>query len=191
MRQPVRPFITAYKDRSSKFRTPRPWDIDDPEKVLAKPLSVDFSADASAMSGSDTDYLAAMAAADAVFGGKAVESVALQEPANIPTSRILPCLLQDEAQPSSAAEQTTKARRAPRTVKTSGRKADKPAAINPPIKPSIAKKVVKPSQSAGTPEILNAPAVRRERSSIQIRWVCKTELKPGEKWKRRLCKAAR
>lgn len=183
MRQPVRPFITAYKNRSSKSRTSRPWDIDDPEKVLPKPLPVDLSADAPAMSGLDADYLAAMAAADAVFGGKAVELVALQGPANIPTSRILPCLLQDEAQLASPAEEAKKPRRAPRAVKPLGRKAVKP--------PAIAKKVIEPSQIIGTPEIPNVPATRRERSSIQIRWVCKTELKPGEKWKRRLCKAAR
>ena len=31
----------------------------------------------------------------------------------------------------------------------------------------------------------------RKRRSIQKRWVLRTELKAGEKWKRRLCKAAR
>jgi hypothetical protein len=42
-----------------------------------------------------------------------------------------------------------------------------------------------------SPDILIASGPQRERRSIQRRWVLRIELKAGEKWKRRLCKAAR
>ena len=42
-----------------------------------------------------------------------------------------------------------------------------------------------------SPDILIVSSPHRERRSIQKRWVLMTELKAGEKWKRRLCKAAR
>jgi hypothetical protein len=183
----VRPFITAYKNRSSK--SPRPWDVDDPEKAVPKPLPVDLGANASAPSGRDVSYSAAMAAADAVFGGKAVEVVALQELPNVPTRRILPCLLQPEAELASPPEAATKARRAPRAVKPLGRKAVKATAPTSSIEP-VAKTAVESSPILTTPDIPNLLATRRERSAIQSRWVRKNELKPGEKWKRRLCKAA-
>ncbi|WP_442755205.1 hypothetical protein ACNHKD_00645 [Methylocystis sp. JAN1] len=191
MRQPVRPFITAYKNRSSKFRMPRPRDIDDPEKAISKPMSVDLSVNAPAKPRMDAEYSAALAAADALFGGKAIVAEAVQEPSNIPTSRILPCLLQPEAQLAPPAEQAKKAGRAPRAAKPPARKAAKATAVVPPVKPAIARQAVEPPQVVVTPDTLNVPATRRERSSIQNRWVRKTELKPGEKWKHRLCKAAR
>ena len=43
----------------------------------------------------------------------------------------------------------------------------------------------------GSPEKLLVAAPRRARRSIQKRWVLKTELKAGKKWKRRLRKGAR
>lgn len=190
MRQPVRPFITAYKNRSSKSRMARPWDIEDPEKTAPKPLNVDLSA-APATSGPDAEYLAAMAAADAVFGAKPVETAAPQEPSNVPASRILPCLLQPDAQPEPPAEKARKARRAPVAVKPPGRNAVKAEAPAPRTKRAIVEKVVEPPQVVVTPDNEDVVATRRERSSVQNRWVRKSELKPGEKWKRRLCKAAR
>jgi hypothetical protein len=42
-----------------------------------------------------------------------------------------------------------------------------------------------------SPDILIVSTPHRERRSIQKRWVLRTALKAGEKWKRRLCKAAR
>jgi hypothetical protein len=42
-----------------------------------------------------------------------------------------------------------------------------------------------------SPEKLLVSAPRLERRSIQKRWVLETELKAGEKWKRRLRQAAR
>jgi hypothetical protein len=42
-----------------------------------------------------------------------------------------------------------------------------------------------------SPDKLTVSTPHRDRRSIQKRWVLRTELKAGEKWKRRLCKAAR
>lgn len=186
----MRPFITAYKNRSSKSRTARPWDIDDPEKTAAKPLTVDLGATPAA-SGPDAEYLAAMAAADAVFGGKAVETAAFQEPPNVPVSRILPCLLQPDEQPAPSVEKAKKAPRTPRAAKPAQRNADKAEGVAAPIKRAPAQKTVEPPPVVVTTDSENVGATRRERSSLQSRWVRKSALKPGEKWKRRLCKAAR
>lgn len=191
MRQPIRPFITAYKNRSSKFRMALPPEIDDSPKADSAPLPVDLSANAPAMSRLDANYLAAMATADAVFGKKPVEVAPLQEPPNDYIRRILPCLLQPETEAASPPEQAKKARRAPRAVKPLEQKAVEDTAIAFPLKPAVARKAVGPSPVDVTPDLSNSAASRRERSAIQKRWVRKTELMPGEKWKQRLCKAAR
>lgn len=194
MHQPMRPFITAYKNRPSKSRMPRPPEIDDSPRAIATPLRIDLSADAPAMSRLDAHSSAARAAADGIFGKKAVEEATLQAQPSVPARRILPCLLQREAEPASPPEQTKKARRAPSAVKPLERKTAKAAeeaAIFVPLEPAVAKKVVEPPPVVETPDLSNVTASRRERSAIQNRWVRKTELGPGEKWKQRLCKAAR
>jgi hypothetical protein len=185
MRQPMRPFITAYKNRSSKSRTSRPSNIDDSQKAISRPLPLDLSANAASASGLDASCSEAWATADALFGGKGVEVV---EPPKPHTRRILPCLLQPEAI-ASTEEETKKAQRAPRVVKQLGRA--KATAIDHPSKAVLITKAVEPSPIVVSPDVANAPAARRERRPIQNRWVRKTELKPGEKWKSRLCDAAR
>ena len=83
MRQPTRPFITAYKGRSPKSRTSNPWKINEPENAswesyrltrLQRCGGLEVERDAS--------YLAALDAADAVFGGRAAER------SQIPPSRM-------------------------------------------------------------------------------------------------------
>ncbi|PPD41671.1 MAG: hypothetical protein CTY15_13240 [Methylocystis sp.] len=134
------------------------------------------------MSGSEEDYAAAMAAADAVFGVKEAEVVALEEPSNVPTGRILPCLLQTEERSTPPAEKPRKAHRAARVMKASKPEAVK-AVVSTPLSEPAKRKA---SQLPVTTSIGSVAETQRERSSIQDRWVRKTELRPGEKWKRRL-----
>ncbi len=55
----------------------------------------------------------------------------------------------------------------------------------------IAKPTVEPvERTAGHSSLVNSKSPCRN-SRIQDRWVRKTELRPGERWKRRLCDAAR
>ena len=73
MRQPTRPFITAYKGRSPKSRTSNPWKINEPENASGSPSLNGSSASAAPEVERDASYLAALNAADAVFGAKAAE----------------------------------------------------------------------------------------------------------------------
>jgi hypothetical protein len=194
MRQPVRPFITAYKYRSSKTRASRAWDVEEPEKVDSKPSPVGFGADQSPRSERGVSYSAAMAAADALFGGAAPDPVAPSTPSSAAPGRILPSLLQAR-EPSI--HETEPARKAPRaSVKAKPKKAisPEPQKTKAPAtrsKPVVAQRAVEPAPVLTTADIENAAPAPRDRSSIQGRWVRRTDLKPGEKWKRRLCERAR
>ncbi len=184
MRQPIRPFVTAYKNRSSKSRASQ-WyagqpDANSPERSLIAP-----AADTPPVLEQDMSYADALAAADAVFGGNALEPIA--GPPS-PSGRILPCLLQYNEQSAAKGETLKKTSRTPRAPKLLAPKTGKTSA--PPNKTTAAKKAVEPSPPPATPDIQSASSTR-ERSTIQTRWVRKTELKPGEQWKRRLCQAAR
>lgn len=159
-------------------------------------------------------YEAAMRAADAVFGKN------LPTPApgsSAPMGRVLPSLVEtsvfaDEPEPL-AAPATDEVK--PRRGRPPGKAKKQPIAANEspaaktlravpakrasaPVRPTPAllldatplaqppvDVVALPESSAA------APSGQRERRSIQKRWVLKTALKPGEKWKRRLCEAAR
>lgn len=194
MRQPVRPFITAYKYRSSKTRASRAWDVEEPEKVDSKPSPVGLGADQSPKSERGVSYSAAMAAADALFGGAAPDPVAPLAPSSVASGRILPSLLQAREQSSLETEPARKAPRASVTTKpkkTTPPEPQKAKAPAPRSKPVVAERAVEPAPVLTTADIESATPASRGRSSIQGRWVRKTELKPGEKWKRRLCEPAR
>ena len=97
------------------------------------------------MSRLDAEYSAAMEAADAIFGGKAIEVAAVQEYLQVRTRRLLPCLLQPEAVIVPEAEEVKKARRTPRVVKPPERNAAdtfNANALNPPVKQAIAENAV-------------------------------------------------
>lgn len=186
MRQPIRPFVTEHKYRSSKSRTSQ-WyvaqaETSSPMQPLIKP-----AADMPPVIEQDISYTDALAAADAVFGRKAVEPRATPAPS---TGRILPCLLQSNEQ---AAAQRETPKRASRALRAPSQRVAKTAEGGTRIAASKAveaKKAIELSPPPTTPDIQTASPIR-ERSSIQNRWVRKTQLKPGERWKRRLCEAAR
>ncbi len=190
MRHNVRPFVTVYKYRPSKSRKSCLWDTDQPEKASSKLLPVRASVVTPPANERDESYSAAMRAADAVFGGKAVEPIPIPASSSAPTGRVLPCLLQADSAIVSrrqAPEETRRPRKATRSSAQETRKASTPEIQ---VMPLVTKPSVEPSATSAF-DATHAPTTPRKRSRIQTRWVRKTDLKPGEKWKRRLCEAAR
>ncbi|MGD9541605.1 hypothetical protein [Methylocystis sp.] len=191
MRQPTRPFITAYKNRSSKSRASDSWKIKEDESANAAPSLNELSALPAVEIEPDAAYLAALKAADAVFGREADKHPAVPpQPNRIPTGRVLPNLLQESvvnAPPASAASKKPRRARQPAKVKA--------PVQTPPKRPKRQAKAVAPTPSAqparvSEPEIVLVTS-RRAGRAIREKWVLKTTLKAGERWKRRLGKFAR
>jgi len=195
MRQPTRPFITAYKGRSPKSRISNPWKIKEAENAagsisLRDPSLRDPSAAAAVEVERDATYLAALDAADAVFGGRAAEGSQIPPESNGPRGRVLPNLLENDVISDPPA----------RGASTRTRRVRQPAKVAEAV-PAEPKKV-KPQPAVATP-ILTAPRVKepepevilktssRAIRTIRRKWVLKTELKAGETWKRRLSRFAR
>lgn len=193
MRQPTRPFITAYKGRSPKSRTSNPWKINEPENASGSPSLNGSSASSAPEVERDASYLAALNAADAVFGAKAAERPQILSPSTGLPGRVLPNLLQDDAisdPPARGASVRTRRVRQPAKVKEAV--PAEPRKVKPQIAPPTAATPIFTAQRAKEPE----PEVILKTSSRAIRtirrkWVLKTELKAGETWKRRLSKFAR
>jgi len=189
--RPTRPFITAYKNRSSKSRPSDTWTIKETENAKADSSLNDLSALAAVDLTPDAAYFAALKAADAVFGREVDERPRVPpQPATPPTGRILPNLLQEDvlsSRPASPAPKKTRRARQPAKVKAAVRaKPKKPKREALSAAPTPA---VQPAREA-EPEIVLATSSRARRS-IQKRWVLKTDLRAGERWKRRLGKFAR
>lgn len=195
MRQPTRPFITAYKGRSPKSRISNPWKINEAENAagsisLRDPSLRDPGAAAAVEVERDATYLAALDAADAVFGGRAAERSQIPPEPNGPRGRVLPNLLENDVISDPPA----------RVASTRTRRVRQPAKVAEAV-PAEPKKV-KPQPAVATP-ILTAPRVKepepevilktssRAIRTIRRKWVLKTELKAGETWKRRLSRFAR
>jgi hypothetical protein len=192
MRHPIRPFITEYKNRSSKSQASSKWSILQPEAVAPTPPSVDVSAFGSPSKDRDEGCLAAWQAADAIFGAKPNEAVALPTPSPAPGGRILPSLVQEEApvaaEPNKAPKHPRRLRAASKVTKTQPVEPSKPA---PRSTPEITvASLEQPAMELASDASLGATP-RRERSPIQRRWVRKTEFRSGEKWKRRLYEITR
>ena len=192
MRRTVRPFITEYKSRSSKSRVSRMWDIDELENTSLKSPSIEASTFARPASLPSDIQRDAINGADAVFGNKAVEVDVSPTPSIAPAGRILPCLLQNidaaAASPSEATKLTRRARTTGKVAKKLPIGRTKP--VSRPRREIAMPSVETPATELIADKSLDVPT-RRERSAVQRRWVRKTELKPGERWKRRLCDAAR
>jgi hypothetical protein len=190
MRQPTRPFITAYKGRSPKSRISNPWKIKEAENAAGSISLKDPGAAAAVEVERDATYLAALDAADAVFGGRAAEHSQIPPEPNGPRGRVLPNLLENDVISDPPA----------RGASTRTRRVRQPAKVAEVV-PAEPKKA-KPQPVVATP-ILTAPRVKepepevilktlpRAIRTIQRKWVLKTELKAGETWKRRLSRFAR
>jgi hypothetical protein len=194
MRRTLRPFIKEFKRRSLKSSAACPPPIDNAEKNDLKPSFLDLGVFSTPQNNPNDEYNAALKVADAVFGGR---NLAAAVPENDPSSsravgRVLPSLIQeDDALTIRLREADEKIRRGRGAGKAMG-----PSPIRrkkPILQPESETARVSVERPAASPpvEISTSSEPDRERRSIQKRWVLGTELKPGEKWKRRLCKAAR
>jgi len=191
MRQPTRPFITAYKNRSTKSRASDSWKIKEDETAKAETSLNDLSALTAVEVEPDAAYLAALKAADAVFGREADKPPpASPQPNRLPTGRVLPNLLQEEIVNSRPA-------RAPSKKSRPGRP---PAKAKAPVQTKPKRPKRQAQSTAPTPAAQPARASEPEMAldssartgrAIREKWVLKTTLKAGERWKRRLGKFAR
>ncbi len=191
--RPTRPFITAYKGRSSKSRTSNPWKIEETDNADRSPSPKEPSPSAYQEIERDPSYLAALDAADAVFGAKAAELPQMQPPSTGRQGRVLPNLLQNDATsaPPASAE-STKTRRVRRPAKVAEpirAEPKKPKTRTVAVAPAPPVKRAKEREPAIVQDLLSQSS--RSTRAIQKKWVWKTELKAGENWKRRLSRFAR
>jgi hypothetical protein len=151
-------------------------------------------------SGHGDDYEAAIKAADAVFGRSAVEAPETIASSGAPTGRVLPSLIESTVFPS--APSTEAAKDAPRGSVAKKAKTTTPVRVKSRARPTTpavrqeraaAQEPVKPRASEPRPNISTASELGRdhESRSVRKRRLLDAELKAGERWKRRLCKAAR
>ncbi len=192
MRRNIRPCVTVYKNRSRKSLKPNLWDTSLLEEAGLRQHPIKASDAPQFTGGPDKHSTSTMAIAHEVFSsGQVVEPVATIARSACLTGRILPCLLQSDTQIAPLKEHSEKVSRPRAKKKPSKIEGDnvKPARVRDEA--IIAKPAVEPvERAAGHANLENHSSTRRS-SRIQDRWVRKTELRPGERWKRRLCGAAR
>ena len=190
MRQPTRPFITAYKGRSPKSRISNPWKIKEAENAAGSISLRDPGAAAAVEVERDATYLAALDAADAVFGGRAAERSQIPPEPNGPRGRVLPNLLENDVISDPPARgASTRTRRVRQPAKVAEAVLAEPKKVKP--QPAVATPILTaPRVKEPEPEVILKTSSRAIRT-IRRKWVLKTELKAGETWKRRLSKFAR
>jgi hypothetical protein len=200
MRRTVRPFVKEFKTRWSKSsKSPAQTEAEcDTPRFTQSFLELDVASQPG--NRDDDGYLAALKAADAAFGG--LSQVIREGAAVSHVGRVLPSLVEEVPPPLVRAPEAKKKAATGRKVRMTSvvRKAESPAPSTAkkraaPAKAPFAKvqgmsPSVDPESQADALEPRFDPATRREGRSIQKRWVIKAELKPGEKWKRRLRKPA-
>jgi hypothetical protein len=194
VRRPVRPFVIEFKPRSSKSSAPRSPRIDEAGKTNATPAFLDVSVFTASRS-VQGDYETAMKAADAVFGRSAAEPIA---PPNAPTGRVLPSLIESVdafAVPSTEIEEKPRRGRVARKAETAPpvqvKSRARPKTPTVRLESVAPKDFVKPAAIVSQPHTPTAAEPDREPRSLRKRRLLDAELKAGERWKRRLCKAAR
>ncbi len=194
MRHTIRPFIKEFKTRSPKSSRLSHQASNDADKDSAKAPFLNSGIFDDRSNDHDDKYEAALRAADAVFGNSGrVASLDAQAPTLDPhVGTVLPSLIGKDNAPDvrleeadEAALRVPKAGKAKRSSPARGKKRD------PELKNETMNISAEQSVANSMSETLTAPAARRGHSSIQKRWVFKTELKAGQKWKRRFGKAAR
>jgi hypothetical protein len=192
MRHIVRPFITEYKNRTPKYQTITEPAAREPAFTCKDAPSIDVRAIEPSETRRDDEYRAALEAADAIFTAKPLETVALTTAAVARAGRILPCVTEEADVAVASTNKPPKIMRRARAVNNSQRELSAEAAKAPPRRaPEIAAApIVRPAAQSLSAASVDGK-IRRENRVIQRRWVRKTELKPGEKWKRRLHKAVR
>lgn len=207
MRRTVRPFVKEFKTRSPKSPSRQTASPIAEERSETKPLFLDLGDLASRHH--DDGYEAALRAADAVFGKKieapapvAAPVVAEEGLSRPPVGRVLPSLIETEPLPLDRHETPKRGKKpgSPRKEKKPAPPRVEKAEPAAPVRRSRPSRQTKPEQPSlpierAPVKVAAEPKApvewRRMRRSIQLRWVLRTELKAGEKWKRRLPEAAR
>ncbi len=192
MRHNVRPFKIEFKNRLSRSTPMRSPTGDDSGKDRATPSFLDVGVFTAVRGSHANGYGDAMKAADALFARSALAAPA---PETVPLStagRVLPSLIENGdvlAFRLAEADQKPDRSRVARKAKAASPVRPK----KPTVQPESVVTQVSAEQAATeiAPEAPIAAAPDRERKSIRKRRLLDTELKPGEKWKRRLCRAAR
>ncbi len=194
MRRSVRPFIKEFKTRSAKSSATHPQPIGDADNYGSKPSFLDLNVFTTPQNKFDDEHKIALTAADAVFGRSSpVAPPPTASPLSIaPAGRVLPSLTRDD---DVLIVRLTKGNGQARSGRRAGKvKSSSPIRLKKPtLQPEseVARVFLDRPATSFSPDILFVSLPRRDRRSIQKRWVLRTELKAGEKWKRRLCKAAR
>mgnify|MGYP006915176979 CR=1 FL=1 len=192
-RRPIPPFITEFKKPTSRSSASRPPREGVAAAIKPKPAFLDPKKFLEDRSDNDDGLEAAMRAADALFSASVPAAHKIDTPAPpTTTGRILPSLIDPEDELTVRLREAETKRRRGRKPKadapSSTAKSERPAP-RPRIKPAAPSAAPSPAPIDAERQILSRnPRVRRP---IQERWVFKTELKPGERWKRRLHRAAR
>ena len=192
MRHTVRPFIKEFKTRSAKSSAAHPQLISDADGDGSKPSFLGLNVFSTRQNNFDDEHKVALTAADAVFGiGSPVAPLPETSPfSNAPMGRVLPSLIgEDNPLAVRLTEGDGKSRRG-RSV--GNVKSSLPIRRKQPTpKREVASVFPEQPASSFPPDLSIVSTPQREHRSIQKRWVLRIELKAGEKWKRRLCKAAR
>ena len=194
MRRTVRPFIKEFKRRSLKSSAACPPPIDDADKNDPKSSFLDLGVFSTPQNSPNAECDAALKMAETVFGGRNLAAaVSENDPSSSPpVGRVLPSLIQEDdaltVRLREADEKTRRGSGAGKAMSPSPIRRKKP--ILQPESETATVSVERPSANLSQ-EISFVSAPDRERRSIQKRWVLGTELKAGERWKRRLCNAAR
>jgi len=194
VRHRVRPFIKEFKTRSAKSSATHPRPIGDADNDGAKPSFLDLNVFTIRPNQFDDEHKVALTAADAVLGrSNPLAPLPKASPLSIaPVGRVLPSLIRDD---DVLTVRLTKGNGQARSSRRAGKvKSSTPIRLKKPIlqpENEVAGGILERPATSFSPDISIVSAPRRDRRSIQKRWVLRTELKAGEKWKRRLCKAAR
>jgi hypothetical protein len=194
VRHTVRPFIKEFKTRSAKSSATHPQPIGDADNDGSKPSFLDLNVFTTRQNKFDDEHKVALTAADAVFGRSSPGApLPKASPLSIaPVGRVLPSLIRDDDVLSVRLTEGDGKSRSGRNVG----KVKSPSPIRlkkPTLRPEseVAGAVLERLATSFSTDILIVSTPHRDHRSIQKRWVLRTELKAGEKWKRRLCKAAR
>ena len=193
MRHIVRPFKIEFKSRSSRSTPMRSPTGGDAGKDSATPAFKNAGVFSAGRHGRANAPDAVMKAAHAVFGRTSLPAPAPEAiPAsNAPMGRVLPSLIENggvlAVRPAEADQKAGRSRAARKT------KAASPARARRSPVPAEDGVLLDPPKQAATKNVPETPTavLDCERRSARKRHLLDAELKAGEKWKRRLCKAAR
>jgi hypothetical protein len=194
MRSPPRSFKIEFKNRSAKS-TPLGWTAtEDHSEKTVKPSFLDTSEFLAARSNRASGHDAVMEAANAVFARNVPASPAPETPppSIVPVGRVLPSLIDNCDPPAiriADAEKNSSRKRVAGTAKT----VSSPRPTEMKVQPASTATQAPDERAAEqiTRETPNVAPRDGERRSILKRRLLDAELKAGEKWKRRLCTAAR